>query len=67
MMNQHIFYFEFTGREKNAIGIRSHCHQEVMANTYDEAVLKLYDTHEHISITHHIEFLDGQQVTEGGA
>lgn len=44
------FYFEFLGREKHAIGINSNFNKSVQANSYDEAVIKLYETHEHITI-----------------
>lgn len=43
------FSFSFTGRQVNAKGYFHHCEKTVVAKNYDEAVLKLYDTHEHIS------------------
>ena len=43
------FIFVFIGRQKNAIGCRHDCRQIVLAETKEEAELKLYDTHEHIS------------------
>ena len=39
----------FVGREKGAIGINYRINLHVEAANEDEARLKLYDTHEHIS------------------
>ena len=38
----------YMGREVGAIGILCHYCREIRANSMDEAVLKLYETHEHI-------------------
>jgi len=51
-----IFYFEFIGRLNGAIGITYPQNKEVRAENYEAAVLKLYDTHEHISIAYHNEW-----------
>lgn len=40
---------KFYGRKKGAIGICFRCEQAIIANSKDLALLKLYDTHEHIS------------------
>lgn len=50
-----IFFFEFMGRELGAIGILYNYCREIKASSYNEAVLKLYETHEHISIIHWAE------------
>lgn len=47
-----IYYFEGQARQKGAIGITHHFCDEVRADSYDAAVLKLYDKWEHIRITH---------------
>jgi hypothetical protein len=44
------YRFEFYGRQVGAIGIMSNYEVEVEAETQQEAQLKLYETHEHISI-----------------
>lgn len=44
------YYFEGTWRQAKAIGITYPFKQMVMATSYDEAVLKLYDGHEMIHI-----------------
>ena len=39
----------FWGKKKNALGISSfHC-VDAMAETPEEAILKVYDSHEHVS------------------
>ena len=43
------YKFEFTGRLIGAIGITYLCTKEVYADSIEQAKLKLYDTHEHIS------------------
>ena len=58
------YYFEIVGRLVGAIGIVEHHNIEVRANSYDEAVLKLYDTHEHISIKYWSEWT-GKERTAG--
>ena len=58
------YYFEFTGRQVGAIGITENHVKEVRAETYDKAVTKLYDTHEHISIKYWSEWT-GKQRTGG--
>lgn len=50
-----IYFFEGVARAKGAIGITHHFVDEVRADSYDAAVLKLYDKWEHIRITHHTE------------
>lgn len=50
-----IYFFEGIAREKGAIGITHHFCDEVKADSYNEAVLKLYDKWEHIRITHWTE------------
>ena len=42
------YHFDFTGREATAIGITYPISTEVQADTYDAAVLKLYDRWDHI-------------------
>lgn len=44
------FTFEFIGRQRGALGINSHFVVTVEAETEEDARLKLYDTHEHISV-----------------
>lgn len=44
------YHISFRGREKGALGIYSNYAQTVEANTEEEAILKLYDTHEHIEV-----------------
>ena len=56
------FHFDFIGREVTAIGIVYPCNKEVCAQTYDEAVNKLYETHDHIRITNWTQWQNGQQV-----
>jgi len=43
------YCIDFTGREVGAIGIFSHQCVEVDADSVKEAILKVYDTHEHLS------------------
>lgn len=47
-MREHLYHIEFLGRECNAIGIVYFCVRKVRAWTQDDAILKLYETHEHI-------------------
>ena len=47
-MRERLYHIEFYGRECHAIGITYLCKKSVRAWTQEEAVLKLYDTHEHI-------------------
>lgn len=44
------FNISFIGRYKNALGIRERFTEKVKAPSYDDAVLKLYDKYEHISV-----------------
>lgn len=44
------FRFEFTGREKNAIGITYKIIKEVIALDIEKARLKLYDNYEQIMV-----------------
>lgn len=44
------FTFKFHGRQKGAIGIFHDCEQTTVAANEREAALKLYDTHEHITL-----------------
>ncbi len=46
MNKYHIIFF---GRLNGALGICYRCSKTVVANSEDEARLKLYETHEHIS------------------
>lgn len=39
---------KFLGRESGALGINSYFELQVEADTVDQALLKLYDTHENI-------------------
>ena len=55
-MNMNEYFFDIYAREKGAIGINIHTSVTVKAENYDAAVLKLYDTHEHISIQKWSEF-----------
>ena len=48
-----IYFFEGEARQKGAIGITHHFCDEVRAENYEAAVLKLYDKWEHIRITHY--------------
>jgi len=50
-----IYFFEGIARQKGAIGITHHFCDKVKAESYDYAVLKLYEKWEHIRITHHAE------------
>jgi hypothetical protein len=43
------YTFRFSGRKLGAIGVRHQCTETVYADSYAEAMLLLYDTHEHIS------------------
>ena len=43
------FHFDIHARRVGAIGLTSRFLPSVLAETKDEAVLKLYDTYEHIS------------------
>lgn len=43
------FYFRIIARRAGAIGVTSNYYPSVLAETKEEAVLKLYDTYEHIS------------------
>ena len=49
------FRIQFIGRERGAIGIRYATEKTVEAPDADAAVLKLYDTHEHISVRGRVE------------
>jgi hypothetical protein len=44
------FNIYFIGRYKDALGIRERFEERVKAASYDDAVLKLYDKYEHISV-----------------
>lgn len=57
-----IFYFEFYGRENGAIGITYRCNKEIHAETYEQAHLALYETHEHIHNIHCTRWREGKQV-----
>ena len=45
------YSINFIGRLVNAIGTTYPCHLEVEAEDKGAAVLKLYDTHDHILVT----------------
>lgn len=49
------YKISFFGRLKGAIGISYPCYREIEAESKEEALLKLYDTHEHIYTTSIIE------------
>jgi len=55
-MNQYTFSFE--GKLNGAIGAFQGFTKSVFADDLEKAILKLYDTHEHISKLH---FWDGRQ------
>jgi len=58
------YEFQFTGRENGAIGrIDNFYHLFVKAETPHEAKLKLYDTHEHISVKKCTEY-DGTEIKQ---
>ena len=44
------FTIQFSGRKAGAIGIFGNFEETVEANNKDEAILKLYDVYEHITI-----------------
>jgi hypothetical protein len=46
---RHCYTFKFLGRTAGAVGILATWTMDVVAPTLEEARLKLYDTHEHIS------------------
>lgn len=43
------FKFQFVGKRVGAIGASTYYQQAVESDTLENAILKLYDTHEHIS------------------
>lgn len=59
-----VFYLTFMARYRNAIGIREHFTREVKAETYDKAVLKLYDEFDHISVMAHTEWEESNHETK---
>jgi hypothetical protein len=50
-----LYYFEGSARLKGAIGITYPFNAEVKAETLIDAITKLYDNYEHISIDSHSE------------
>ncbi len=52
------YYFRFYGRQNGAIGILMYYNAEVKAENYDQALLKLYDRYEHISVNSYSEWED---------
>ena len=44
------FFFSIFARPNYAIGIVSHYCAEVRADNYEAALLKLYDTYEHVTV-----------------
>lgn len=44
------YFFRFTGRRKGAIGILHNCEQETIGADQQAAALKLYDTHQDITL-----------------
>ena len=47
------YNFDFIGRKNNAIGLTYRISDSVKAESYDEALLKLYDKYELISVMHY--------------
>lgn len=62
MTQRSCFYIEFTARPLGAIGITEPFARNVPADTFGQAVDRLYDTHEHVSIKHWVHWLAGRQV-----
>lgn len=56
------YHFDFIGRENGAIGIRYAISEQVQADDYDAAVLRLYDRYEHISVRHFTAWENGTMV-----
>ena len=57
-MRERLYHIEFYGRECNAIGITYKCRLAVRAWSEEEAIMKLYETHEHIHDARIVEIND---------